>query len=492
MRINGNNSISSYKYSVGVNSVDLTIKAHNTEGVTYAVYLLSTDGAVIERKWYQTDGQFNFTNILPGDYKFRIYVQRGDEKLSFLSTGFTIAEYSRELDDILAGISVADNLRRLLSKPIDFFQPAFGKVRSAIHGSIQISDKTRRELCPEALTLCRGGDLLSHQFKFLMDCITYVGDIDFLEKNRLELLALIAKNQFTHPRDSGFWRGTIEYKVGNYFSAQEGFQSLLPLRDSLEYHQTGSISYFYRWDPEEELQEPTNIEIVKMGTGGSAGVVLMSCDYGYFMSYFEKTISKLLASEIVVHIHLILPTNVDVRTLGGLDHERIGVSYEYESEDLSRNKKTYYSIARYLVCSSIIKAYGKPVLVSDIDIDFQTNITSLFSKIESNEIALIFGRQNLPWLRVMAGLNLFGKDTAESEFLTYLSKFLRFCADTGRDGWTLDQTALDLSYRSTRDVAVIKDMNKLKSFSLRQYNNRAAYRKKARDAINTIKTADTD
>src|SRR5690606_17955279 len=217
------------------------------------------------------------------------------------------------LDDILAGVNVSDSLRRVLLKPMDFFQPAFGKVRSAIHGSIQISDKTRRELCPEALGLCRAGDLLSHQFKFLMDCITYVADVDFLEESRAELLALIAKNQFTHPRDSAFWRGVIEYKVGNYFSAQEAFQSLLPLRDSLEYHQTGSISYFYRWDANADLQEPTNFEIVKMGMGDSAGVVLMSCDYGYFMSYFEKTISKLLASEIVVHIHLILPINVDVR-----------------------------------------------------------------------------------------------------------------------------------------------------------------------------------
>src|SRR5690606_13163967 len=180
MRINDNNSISSYKYSVGVNSVELTVKAHNTESVTYAVYLLSTDGKVIERKWYQADGNFVFTNILAGNYKFRIYIQRGDEKSSFLSTGLTIAQYSRELDDILAGVNVQEDLSEVLLKAMCFFQPSFGKVRSAIHGSIQISDRTRRELCPEALGLCRPGDLLSHQFKFLMDCIPYVADVDFL------------------------------------------------------------------------------------------------------------------------------------------------------------------------------------------------------------------------------------------------------------------------------------------------------------------------
>ncbi|ETF04728.1 hypothetical protein W822_04230 [Advenella kashmirensis W13003] len=501
MRINGKNSISSYEYSVGNDSVDLTVKAHNTEGVTYAAYLLFADGTVIEKKWYKANGHFIFTNILPGDYKFRIYVLREDKKVSFLSTGFTVAQSSKELDDILAGINVSENLRKLLSKPISFFHFAFrkmrsaifySKVRSAIHGSIQINEITRREVCLEALTLCRAGGLLSHQFKFLMDCITYVSDIGFLEQNRVELLTLIANNQFIHPRDSIFWEGTIEYKVGNYFSAQIAFQSLLPLRNSLEHHQTGSISYFYRWDPETEYHEPKNINIVKMGTGDSAGVVLMSCDYGYFMSYFEKTISKLLANEIIVHIHLILPANVDVETLSGLNHERIGVSYEYESEDLNRNKKTYYSVARYLVCSSIIKGYGKPVLISDIDIDFQTNITSLFSKIEPNEIALIFSRHNLPWLRIMAGFNLFGAETADSEFLTYISRFLRYCVNTGRDGWTLDQTALDLSYRATRDVVSIKNLNSLKKFSVRQYSSRAAYRKKARHAIDTIKTADAD
>lgn len=402
-----------------------------------------------------------------------------------IETMSTIENAEKSLDELLRGINVERNLSVVLSAPEESLGKLFNNART-----IAIADSAISEMCRVLLCDFASPKLTIKQTKFLMDCIIYVGDATVVKENYAPLLVIAERNSSEMLQDSLFWKGLIQYRCGNYFSAQNEFQKLLAFKESLQFHQTGCISYFHEWAPKSETAKAATISFRKLAVTNSNGVVLISCDYGYFSAYSEKAIAGLLSSGAAAHFHLVLPAGFDLNRLLSLDHPNVGVSYEYEDAAERRNRKTYYSIARYLVCPAVIEEYKKPVLIADIDIDFNMDLSSLFEKIDDDEIALVCGKRNLPWLRILAGFNLFGKGASRSAFLTYLNQFLLFCYSSGRDGWMLDQTALDLAYRSTRDLSNIQNIDRIKSFSVRQHANRAVFRRQSADALKALIISD--
>src|SRR5690606_21523018 len=117
----------------------------------------------------------------------------------------------------------------------------------------------------------------------------------------------------------------------------------------------------------------------------------------------------------------------DIETL--IENKDVGISVEFESkaDREKKNRRTYYATSRYLILEDILNIYQRSILISDIDIDFSQPLGEEILNLKDDEIALYTNESALPWTKILAGFNIFGRKTENSEFVTKLAAFLRFC-----------------------------------------------------------------
>jgi len=472
-----------HNISILNNKLSLKIDDISMGHYSYAAYLFDDEDVCIEKRWYQDQQEFSFDFVLKGRYYFKIFrlVKGGSEKTSWRTEFVAVDSASKDdgaemaITQSLIGKDIARNLRRLIFDHPTYLSRAFQLVRGAVHSSSTWKDK--RLFAQELLNVGEEPGL-------------YAGSAELVAERFSQISRLLDARTDLPEKETLYLRGLLRYRVGDFFSAQLNFQGLLPYSRQLKYHQTSCPAYFYRWDPDshEHGLALDNFKIYKTHSKPGNGVVLISCDYGYFVSYYPSTIKKLLQYGQTLHLHLILPLGMNVQDLEPFfGDSEVGVSFEYEGNILMSedNKKTYYTASRYLVCDKVLDLYGKPLLVSDIDISFDRSLDYAFSKLGDYEISLYFGKNDLPWLRIMAGFNFFGRLTAESYFLKYLKSFLVYCLSTGRDGWMLDQTALEVTYQNCQHehIQKISSIRELLEYSPRQYENRDRFRAMAKKAV---------
>lgn len=499
MTINTTTTTTRHKIEVQANQVTVQVVTHAAGTKAAAYLLLSEDNYCIERRWYQSSGTFVFEHLPAGSYHLQLFLMEQGKKKSWKTNVFQVQSNEKNhkaellITEILAGKHVSRNIKTLIETCQPYLQLAFQRLMGAAHGSFKWHRQT--DYLRAAIGYLENKAYCPSQALFLLTSIIYIGSEQDLRAYEHKLLSAIAENTELPAREINYLSGLLRYKLGDFYSAEVYFQGLLPFAHSLKYYQGSSPSYFYRWQADPGSTRPSrHWTLVKKCSEPNNGVVLISCDYGYFSSYGQTTIKKLLANKANVHLHLILPPNFNIRNLPSLiqTDADVGVSYEVETQAQADrlNRKTYYSVARYLICSDIINLYHAPVLVADIDINFEMSISNLFKKIGDSEIALVFGRSNLPWLRIMAGFNIFGRNTGDGAFLSYLAQLINFCLNTGRDGWMLDQTALEVTYENLprSEKSRIRPMSDILDHSVRQYENRAKFRAMARKAIASLPT----
>jgi hypothetical protein len=459
------------------------------DGETYAVYLRADDERVIEKKAYQSTETFTFSVVPDGAYYFRVFKRKGEvldvwsTSLFLLPQGVEIVGTDGLMEKIITRGEVEGNLNLIFQDGCFDAKKAFRRIMDAIHRGLAWKRKEHfsrgliayLEVCDDPRKRC-----------FALSSLVYASESSFLRESYLLIKEAIAGCKEIADHEAAYINGLLDYRVGNFHNAEHFFQKI-EKSPALEYHQAPSRSYFYRWSPGEAQIAFGDFNLLKRCERGGDGVVLMSCDYGYFSAYFQKSIDALLQKECSVHVHFVLPHGFDLRRIESVALGAIGVSYEFEPRCVpgNINIKTYYAASRYLVLDKVMREYKKPVLVSDIDIDFTPmNLQQLFRQISTDEIALVFGVRNLPWLSVLAGFNLFGRDTSDGPFVAYLKNFLSYCFTTGRDAWMLDQVALEVSYQNlpALNKRKIRLMSEIKNFPLRQYGDVDHYRTLARQA----------
>jgi len=394
---------------------------------------------------------------------------------------------------ILQGKNVKEHIQTLFSNYSEYLPQAFNEIRLHTHPS-KSSIGNLTSIAQALLEISRQKNLSPEKTTFITNLISLVSPFQFLVEHEEEIMLYVSSADNIPKFEKQFSRGLIQYRLGNYLAAEREFQKIDPCAN-IRPHQSGARSYLFRWPGNDYFAENHQpFQVLRKAQNKAEGIVLISCDYTYFQFYFAPTFEKLLGLGASLHVHVVLPHGVSPYELMRMyPQDKLGISYEEETAESARNKnrKTYYAVVRYLICRQILNLYGQSVLISDIDIDFHRPIVDVFKSIKDDEIALYFGKLDMPWVKIMAGFNLFGKDTGNSEFLIYLQNYIRHCLSSGRDGWMMDQVALDAAYQnaSPSQKARIKSIVKLTGFSPKQYSNRQAARVHATKRLQNLAIA---
>lgn len=466
----------------------------------YAAYLLDSRSVCIEKRKYQKEKIFKFNKLPIGKYRIRLFTKnkKTEQKTAWGTRIIEIAfkdknqEAEKNLNKILTNAISNEKLIEFIQKHPAHLSGLFQIIRSKTHNS-KTKSKSGSEFADACLNLINSDWLTPAQHLFLINSILYTAPNQTIINNRSEIEQSVKTRKGIPESDRNFLIGLLEYRVGNYMNAQNEFQKLVEAKRDLLFHQTGAPSYFYHLDDVKFNNTPhqKDLDFLQKAENKIGPVILMSCDYGYFVAYFEKTYEKLLKIGAKLHIHIIAPAELNMsEILKIIKGTSAGVSIELETKEQreKENRKTYYATARYLVLQQIIQAYKENILVADIDIDFNKPLEQGLLDIADNEIALYTSNSFLPWTRILAGFNLFGKNTSESEFLTKLKSFLSFCLNSDRDGWMLDQTALEVVYQSCsiHQKSKIKPITDIVEYLPKQYENRGAHRTTALTAMQGI------
>ncbi|MGP4788872.1 hypothetical protein ACTXGJ_07045 [Psychrobacter sp. 1Y11] len=489
-------------FSYSVKIFDLGVKLSYTsnledhEVATYLFIVKNNENILLEKIWYQKNIQDKEISLESGKYFFVFYIRKKGEKKYLLSrkSEFINVKLLSSFIKYFFNPKTTDKvLRRLVDQNLNDID--FGHVRSAKHGSVKVSEDFYSTLCQSCLNILSENPRIDRSRSFLLNCIFYMADSSFLSGNKYKLiLFLINSASISSEKDILFWYGLMMYKMEEYSVAEQTFEKLVSFKEQLSYHQTGSLSYLS--DTKNFLDKDFNDVkinyIYKKTSKKTQGCILISCDFGYFSAYL-KSILHAFDERLIVHLHLILPDNVEELNLSKISekYENIFVSYEFVEKTIG-NVRTYYSVSRYLILPEILNRYKLPTIVADADLDFlNIDLISVVTSVGDNEFALNIKDNDLPWLKVTAGFNVFGKNTGDADFFNVMIKYIRFCLETGKDGWMLDQTVLGqcLYFYSIGLIKTSSDfeINRLQlEKTVRQVTNRAKKRVEAKQALLTL------
>lgn len=485
-----------YKLSCSLYKVKLQFEPLE-ENVQVAAYLINSQNKEVVKKIWYSNSFRDVSLVLPkGKYIVKFFLRKNGSSShfdTFLSESFCLNDWG--VKDI-EPIGIKALIARILDKGVT--EKDFGVVRSIKHGSFKVDQDFEKDFSNECFSILanRYDDLNENEKLFLLNSVIYLGSGCLLNENKFSLISSVVDLAcLGFKKDSYFLYGLMSYKLENFAEARKNFAKLIGYKNSLSYHQTGALSYLDELPSLENdfLHERCVVFLKKENFKIGLGCVLISCDYGYYSAYVREGLNVLFG-DYLVHVHLVIPESFDLSVIQSemLIFSNVNFSYEFEG---AGDLKTYYSISRYLVLDRVLGEYNCPVLVADADIDFGLlDIEELFSKIEPRDIVLNFKSQDLPWLRIMAGFNVFGVNSVNSDFLKLLKSYLSYCYSVGRDGWMLDQVALGQCFhnflgnkeKQGGGEVDFRSLSQLGDIHVKQVSDRAARRLKAQKALADI------
>lgn len=482
-----------------VNKNEVTISfspiSNQYQIAVYVFQVNDKENVVIDKIFYKKQSFQKKYILQSGKYFLRFFIRNNNDnefKKNINSRFFIINNLKHHMDDLINIEETVSTLNKLKEQTLNDID--FGYIRSIKHGSVKVSKDFYTIICNFSLSYLRKIDDIKNN-SFFLNCIFYLGNISFLSKHKNELIFYIFQNKRElDERDMLFWYGILMYKLREYKISELAFSSLLGFKNRLSYHQTGAISFIddisiFLTTPEKELKFTfmDNIECY----ADFMGCRLISCDLGYFSAYVLDALKE-LNDNLLTHIHIILPPNAKPSLIENYKKSYKNIYFSYEVLTYTNvNEKTYYSISRYLILRNILKRYQLPVVVVDADLDFKNiHFEKYINNIKDNEISLIMKDSDLPWLKVMAGFNIFGSKTGESLFLSMLYNYLYHCFVSGRDGWMLDQVSLGRCVEYFTENKFEDDdcfITSIKGSSVKQVSNRSAKRREAQKVVANLK-----
>lgn len=488
-----------YNFCTKNNGLEISYRVtDNNASIAAYIYLYnkSSDRVVVHKISYNKVLDSYHIPLVSGRYQIKFFVRKkGDTKYSdsLLTQLINLKVLENCLPSIYKTNLIKETITLLANSGLNKID--FDTIVAEKHKSGSRFSEFFNILSEASLNMLSRNICTYDTAKFLFNCIFYTANKDFILLYKEEIVFQLLCNNFNQSRkDILFWFGLMEYKIGYGNLAQKSFSELLAYKDELEFHQTGSIAYLDSMSAFDNVQlRNHDIQFFENSHSSNIeGCLLISCDYGYYLAYVKDNLTS-ISSGVLVHLHFIITLESEVHKIAEELKGLSNINYSYELLDgYVGNLKTYYSIARYMILDQIIANYKLPTLVGDADLDFDLlNLSEIFRTVKPNDIILRKTSSDLPWLRVLAGFNIFGSNTFDNSFLIYLKKYLTYCILNERDGWMLDQVALSqclyfCENEKTSDYGevVFLDCDEFLNVNIKQISNRqqkreeiAAYKK---------------
>ncbi|MDQ2104720.1 tetratricopeptide repeat protein [Azospirillum isscasi] len=190
---------------------------------------------------------------------------------------------------------------------------------------------------------------------------------------------------------------------------------------------------------------------------GAEAVYFVCCDARYFGLFGEPLCNALLAraeADLAIHIHIVNPTPDSERTADRLCRRigtRLAISRERTAlDDLTqRERRTYYSCARFLILPELLRRYGRPMLVADADQIVLRSLRPLLADFAGHDIGLLkFPKQISNIFSLLSATALLVADTEGGRSFcdTVADTLAERFADPAAVSWHLDQTAMVVAH----------------------------------------------
>jgi len=152
-----------------------------------------------------------------------------------------------------------------------------------------------------------------------------------------------------------------------------------------------------------------------------------------------------------VHIHAINPDRKTEEEIERIRESfpRVGLAYSHERTDVERfgdERKTYFACARFLLLPHLIKIYGKPVLMLDMDLLLLRDPDPIRAMVGEADLGAVGGVAMEIWNEIWADVVYIRPTGKAIGFLDCAARYIRHFLDAGQARWFLDQIALFVAH----------------------------------------------
>lgn len=183
-------------------------------------------------------------------------------------------------------------------------------------------------------------------------------------------------------------------------------------------------------------------------------VFVLSCDPGYFRKFAFAAVNSIrqhCTVDFVIHFHIVDPDDAIAADIAAL-RDRLGLaevntSYETAPDGDDWSKRTWYACARFVRLPALLRAYGKPVWLLDLDqivVGDVVNCVATPPGEPDADIAMVRWHSTRwePWEYFWASAVYAAHTPAALAFLDHAANYVAHHLVAGRPVWFLDQIAL--------------------------------------------------
>ena len=290
-------------------------------------------------------------------------------------------------------------------------------------------------------------------------------------------------------RSSRYVSGLIAYVRDDLVAAESAFRSLPDVLDSpMLAYQAGYPAFRSPafWHELKGFRPTLHLNFIQRcgPLPERSTVLLCSTDDVYLAAFGEEFAENALgvSEDTYLHFHLI-NNRMDLESFapGLVGHRRVSISTEHT--DLP--KPDWYAIvARFIILPLVMAEYGRPILVTDIDLYVRSDPTTLSVE---NAVTLDFSRNPaasyVPTTAVLGGHSLFQPTQGGFEFARGLSGYLHKVSKDPRGVWVADQIALLMMWRMLGKVISVGNFRDFHGYNYGPTPERPFKKRRAADQL---------
>ena len=180
-------------------------------------------------------------------------------------------------------------------------------------------------------------------------------------------------------------------------------------------------------------------------------VVLAGGDAVYFHRFADALANSLALNcrALALHFHVVDPDPAVAERLQAMRQRLPGISIALTAETLAAefpraHARTYFACARFLQLPRLLAAYGRPILLLDIDMVVLRDVAPLLARFraEQADLALVHGETREPWSALWADAILIAPTPRAGAYAAMVRDYIGHFFAQGEAAWFLDQVAL--------------------------------------------------
>lgn len=183
-------------------------------------------------------------------------------------------------------------------------------------------------------------------------------------------------------------------------------------------------------------------------------IILISCSDCYlnvFADYYIRIFRR--KNQNIIHFHVLTDdAEATLNYFATLIKKHSNVCYSIEA--ISGKSQAYITLARFLICRDLMKHYNRDVLISDIDVHFDFDLSLICRKLRSKDFdfGLFDMGYSVPWGKFGVGCSYFRAGNHASDvYLDLLSRHLTsLYSDGGFFGMDMSGASLIYEYMQAR------------------------------------------